>query len=506
MIAERVVVGRRIHAGAAAGPGVVGPGFVALIGDRIVAVDAAGGSPDDLIGPGTEVFDAGEGSVVAGLHDNHTFFTSQLLDHGGTDAGRLTDDDAVSAVRAAGGAPVVLRGMDASRASRLVSRAEAEHPDADVVALADDRAAIVATAAATRRLGELDPESNESLHALYAQLAQDPAAVRAAFSAAAAIMHRGGVTSVKDIAFDTHLGMLSTIDGMLADGDLRMRYAFASQPVAATADLAAGEAWRDRAGARFHGFKLMTDGSFDAGTADLLPPDDRWRRGQTSAVDYPAVQAEAERILAAGFRLALNADGDGAVRACIAVFERYAAAGRALPDGCSLSDVSLIDVGDAFRAARLGLAVETYPQMLRYPGYTHELMEELLGDERGRRLANLPALLAAGVLVSAGTDFPLFEPSLPESLLSSSERLLGTASLRERWLPDRSVDRRAVIGMWTDAGAAAMGEADRWGVLAPGAAADIAVFDTDLLSAPVEELAAARTTLVLAGGAVVHSA
>lgn len=499
MIADRVVVGRRIHTGR----GDARPGFVAMTGDRIVAVDVAGGAPDDLIGERTVVTDAGDGSVVPGLHDNHTFFTSQLLDHGGLDGAALTDDDVIAAARDSATGRAVVRGVDARRAEHLVRRVEAEAPGADVVVVARERAAIEATAAARRRLGDLDPESNESLHGLYTQLAEDPRAVRDAFAAAAAIMHRGGVVSVKDVAFDTHLGMLPEIDGMLAAGDLRLRYAFASQPVAAVADLEAGAAWREHPGARFHGFKLMTDGSFDTETADLLPPDDRWRRRQSSDVDYAAVQAEAARILAAGFRLALNADGDGAVRACIHIFERYTGV---LPAGCSLSDVSLIEDGDAARVARLGLAVETYPQMLRYPGYSVELMEELLGVERGGRLGNLRALRAAGAVVSAGTDFPLFEPSLPESLLSSAERILGTDGLGIRWRRDRAVDRHDVIAAWTSSAAAALGESGRWGALAPGAAADIAVFDTDLLAARPDELAAARTTLVLAGGAVVHAA
>ncbi|WP_022888281.1 amidohydrolase family protein [Agromyces italicus] len=503
MIADLVVVGRSIHPGAAA----AGPGFVAVAGNRIIAVDTTDASPDAFIGARTDVVDARAATVVAGLHDNHVFFTSQLLEHGGLDVATLSDEEVGAAARTAtsAGRSLAVRGVDAARAVTLVAAAEDENVYCDLVAIAHERTAIVATRAATQRLGELDPGSNESLHALYAQLADDEGAVQAAFAAAAERMHRGGVVSVKDIAFDTHLGMLPAIDRMLTNGTLALRYAFASQAVAAVPDLDAGAAWAGRPGARFHGYKLMTDGSFDELTAELLPPDDRWRRAQHAEVDYEALATQAQRVLAAGFRLALNADGDGAARACIEVFEDFAQHGT-LPAGCSLSDASLVDAIDAGRLGRLGIGVETYPQLLRYPGYDRALMEELLGAHRGERLGNFAAMLASGVAVTAGTDFPLFNPSLPEAMLSASERVLGDGDVAARWVTGNAVSRDAVVAMWTTVAARAMGQPGEWGVLAPGAAADLVVYDRELLHARPEELLDAVPALVLADGRVVHAA
>lgn len=480
--------------------GEPGPGFVAIAGGEIVAMDTEGRSPEDLIGSRTIVTEAGDGSVVPGLHDDHTFFTSQLLEHAGV--ADPTDVDALALARSArhAGHPLFLRDLDEGRVEALKERIGTECPGADVVLLARDRAALALTAPAASRLGDLDPQSNESLHTLYAQLAEDPHTVRRAFLAAQRRMHRGGVVSVKDIAFDTHLGMLGIVDDMLASGELDLDYAFASQPVAGRADLAAGETWRSRGGARFRGFKLMTDGSFDEGTADLLPSDDD-RRGQSADVDYGALAEEARRILDAGFALALNADGDAAVRACLDVFEAYGP----LPPGCSVSDASLVHDLDAERIGRLGLHVETYPQMLRFPGYDQALLDDLLGADRGAGLANLRGMLDASTppVVTAATDFPLFDPSLPEAILSASLRMLGEGRPQETWFPERGISRDAVVRMWTAASATVRGAGQ--GVLATGGPADVVVYPIDLLHAEPDALAGAEPVLVMRRGRVVHA-
>lgn len=497
-VADHVIIGRSMLPMT----GEPGPGFVAVADGDIIALETSGRSPDDLIGSRTIVTDAGDGSVVPGLHDDHTFFTSQLLEHAGV--ADPTDVDALALARAArdAGRTLFLRDLDDGRLEVLTERIETECPGTDAVLLASDRATLALTASATSRLGDLDPQSNESLQPLYAQLAADEPAVRRAFLAAQTRMHRGGVVSVKDIAFDTHLGMLDIVDDMLAAGELDLDYSFAAQPVARPADLAAGEAWRHREGARFHGFKLMTDGSFDEGTADLLPPDDDRRRRQIADVDYGALAEEARRILDAGFALALNADGDAAVRACLDVFEAYGP----LPPRCSVSDASLVHDHDAARIGRLGLHVETYPQMLRFPGYDIALLDELLGADRGGRLANLRGMLDAPTppVVTAATDFPLFDPSLPEAILSASLRMLGDGRPEERWFSERAIGREAVVRMWTAASATVRGAGH--GVLAVGGPANIVVYPVDLMHAGPDELAGTEPVLVMRRGRVVHAA
>ncbi|WP_176697069.1 amidohydrolase family protein [Microbacterium sp. 3J1] len=500
MIADRIVVGSRIRTR----EGDVGPGHVIIADGRIVATGRDRRAPREYVGPRTEVHDAGGGSVIAGFHDHHTFFTSQLLENAGLDAAALSDDD-VRALLAQPGEPVFIRGADDERMRRLARAFGSGEARGDVVVRGIDPQGLLLSSVASARLGNPDPSSNEDLAGLYAQLAREPDAVRSAFASAAQRMHRGGVTSVKDIAFDTHLGMLPQIDEMLREKALGLRYAFASQPVSARADLEAARGWVEgqaaagHGGARFHGFKLMTDGSFDEGTADLRSP--AGDLPDTLTFDADAVAAEATRILDAGFRLALNADGDAAVRACLQIF-----AGRRdpLPQGCSISDASLVDPEDATTIAALGLGVEYYTQILRYPGYDASTLGAWLHGSQRARLANLSVLVREGVDVASGSDFPLFEPSLPEALLSSAERILGDGPAEERRPSGEGVARDRVVSIWTDERGGFTGDRNR-GALERGYAADVVIFDRDLLAVATEELVGATPSLVLAAGEVVHA-
>ncbi|NKY07188.1 amidohydrolase, partial [Cellulomonas hominis] len=83
-----------------AATGTASPGHVAVAGDRILS--AGPGRGDHLVAPGTRVVDAGDGLVVPGLHDNHTFVTALMLEHAGVDASACaTAADVVGALRSA---------------------------------------------------------------------------------------------------------------------------------------------------------------------------------------------------------------------------------------------------------------------------------------------------------------------------------------------------------------------------------------------------------------------
>ncbi|QZN85479.1 amidohydrolase family protein [Cellulomonas sp. C5510] len=496
-----------------AATGTASPGHVAVAGDRILS--AGRGPGDEHVGPRTRVVDAGDGLVVPGLHDNHTFVTALMLEHAGADvSGCTTASEVVDALRSApeppAGGVLLARDAvlgDAARAG-LPDALDAAFPGSAAVVLGAGREWLVAGRAARAELGDgLDPGSNEALAPLYAALARDAGVVRRTYTDTARRMAAQGVVSVKEIAFDDYLGMLPVLDDLTRSGDVHLRISFASQPVQAPADLAFGDRARAAHASprlRFHGFKLMTDGSFDEYTGDLAGPADEWTARQHPTVDYAALRREARRIVAAGHNLALNADGDGAVGRCLDVIEEMLLDGMALPDLLSLSDVSLITDEDARRAGALGVFCEVYTQLLLIEGYTPDLVRDILGPEREQRLGNHARLLSAGARLTSGTDLPLFFPSLGEAMLSAAERRFPGGGPAGGWHPERGLSRAQVVDSWTGTAAAAMG-LDGWtGALRPGLRADVAVFDRDLLRVPADGLAGAAAVLTVAGGTVVH--
>jgi predicted amidohydrolase YtcJ len=502
---DTLVVGRWVWTGATTGPGAV------FVRNGTIAWCMLGTTDvRDLVGPGTRIVDAGDGLVMPGIHDNHTFLTAALLDHGSID-GRGLGDEAVLGLLAETvrehPARTVLAGNlagSADRGTRLTAELARRVPEAKAALLGDARAWLATTPRAGRELGECDPRSNESLAPLYAALARDERLVRDAMIATTRFFAAHGVTSLKDIAFDDYLGMLPVLGRLHDAGELPVRMAFAIQPVRAAADLSlADELRRRREGPRFHGFKLMTDGAFDEGTASLLDGDGLHG---SDDVDWDGVERQARRILDAGHRLALNADGDGAVRRSVHILERYVRNGGRLPDGSGLSDVSLIHEEDIPRVAALDLVVETYPHLVRQDGFDRALLERLL-DGRGHRLGPFRSLVRAGVRLTAGTDFPLFAPDVPQSILSASERLLPAVPDAEpdRWFPENGMSREEVLRSWTSRPGAAMGAPFGAGAFLAGAPGDIAVFDRNLLTATPDELAEACVVLTLQAGRVTHA-
>ncbi|MEU6541556.1 amidohydrolase family protein [Streptomyces sp. NPDC047000] len=488
-------------------------GHVAVSGATITAVGPGDGA--EWCGPRTEVVDAGEGLVCAGLHDNHVFLTGTVPDHLAVDLAG-TDDPAEAAARLVKAAdshpaPVPVLGSGWRGTGDALAAALGSAPDGRTVVVWDaDRALLWQNGTAARRYAILPgPISNEALAPVFADAFTDAGLVREVYGTAQDELFRRGVVSVKDIAFDDYLGALPVLRQMRAEGTLRLRLAFASQPVRRPVDLEFGR----RASAecrdpllQFHGFKLMTDGVWVDGTGHMLGGYPGLPGAGTELPDYEALEEAARRVVEAGFALGLNVDGDGAARWAVTVFERLAAAGHPVGPRHSLSDLSFVDPADAARAGALGLTFEVYPQFLGlFPSAEDCPAEALLGPA-GRGLNRFATMARSGVSLSSGTDLPLFWPSLPDAIRAATHRRFTDGSPPDGWCPEEALPAAEVVRAWTVGGARARGTAGRVGTLAPGLRADLAVFSHDLLGASPDELTQVQVTATIAGGEVVHRA
>jgi predicted amidohydrolase YtcJ len=114
-------------------------------------------------------------------------------------------------------------------------------------------------------------------------------------------------------------------------------------------------------------------------------------------------------------------------------------------------------------------------------------------------------MLEAGVPVGAGTDatrVASYNPWVCLRWLVSGMAIGGLRMTR----PDRRLDRRAALRLWTEGSAWFSGETDRKGRLAPGQFGDLAVLSDDYFSVPEDRIADITSVLTVVGGRIVHGA
>lgn len=329
-----------------------------------------------------------------------------------------------------------------------------------------------------------------------------------AFAAYQAMLHARGVTTVKEMVFDTGGGVPELLAGLEARGHLTLGVHVMSQPVDAPLDLATA----DRLGAlltgprlRFSGFNVMTDGSLGDREAELLAPYADGSPGPR--VDWAGIERAVLAADAAGHRVALHAQGDGAVRRSVDLLERC----RRGPDGRlvlrhALTDLEMAEASDLARLARLGAVAEVYPQITsrRTRAEAAALVDAAAGADRRGLFWQRRALADAGATIACATDLPLLVPDVPAAVLHACWGRFadGGAPL----VPDRTLRPEELLHAWTAGGAWDLGTEAETGALTVGRRADIAVLDADVLTADPDRLGAVRVALTVAGGRVVHRA
>jgi predicted amidohydrolase YtcJ len=250
---------------------------------------------------------------------------------------------------------------------------------------------------------------------------------------------------------------------------------------------------------RLDGVKLVLDGGVSGAAMEEPYADDsayrgalKWEREELAEV--------VEFAVGRGWRVATHAFGDRAVRIALDAYEQIAQRRPGLPAGTlTLEHAFLADAAQRARAARLGVAVTVQHPWL----YTHAAeMLRRWGPKRTAAVMPLRSWLAAGVLVSAGSD--TVRPVNP---------LLGvwgmvTRGTRDAGIvgPEEAIDRHVAIELLTSGGAGLTGELDRRGTLQPGRLADLVAYAVDPFTADIDELPCLEPVLTVVGGRATHDA
>ena len=243
-----------------------------------------------------------------------------------------------------------------------------------------------------------------------------------------------------------------------------------------------------RLGAIGAGGDLFADGAIGSHTAYLAQPyaDDSTTRGVlhlTSADVADHVVQCTERGIQAGFHVIGDAALDEVLEGFLAAADRLGAA-RIRAARHRLEHVEMPSVDAMATLADLGVTASMQPQFDELWGGRGGMYERRLGPGRAAPVNPFASLVRAGVPLAFGSDTPVTTPD--------PWRTVAAAVFHHR--PEERLTARAAFNAHTRGGWRAVGVDDA-GVLRPGAAAHLAVWETDELTvqAPDERIAAWST-------------
>jgi predicted amidohydrolase YtcJ len=246
--------------------------------------------------------------------------------------------------------------------------------------------------------------------------------------------------------------------------------------------------------------KLMADGALGSRGAALHDAycDDP---GNTGLVLIPPDEITRLTLEAAalGFQVCVHAIGDRANTLTLDALEAALARGPWPDHRFRVEHAQILTERDIPRFHRLG----ALPSMQA----THctsdmEWAAERLGPDRLRGAYAWRSLLATGVIIAGGSDFPVESPSPFHGLYAAVARRPRSGE-DPGWQPEQRMTREEAIRSFTSWNAYASRQEDSLGTLEPGRHADLVVLSDDVFTCAEARIKDIAPTLTLVGGQVV---
>jgi predicted amidohydrolase YtcJ len=252
--------------------------------------------------------------------------------------------------------------------------------------------------------------------------------------------------------------------------------------------------------------KFFADGILEGGTAALLEPYCDCPTSTGMPNWDPAELAEAvTAVVAAGFQPHVHAIGDAGVRAAL---DAFAASVRV--NGTAnrpvVAHTQLVDPGDLARFAELGVVANFEPLWAQLDPAQTDLTLPRLCQPRGDRQYQMASVLRSGAVVSFGSDWPVSSHVPMEGIAVAVTRQTAEGRPDGGWTPGERLTLDQALTAYTAGVAHQAGEEGRWGVLVPGARADLAWLDADLREVAPLDLAGVSVTGTWLEGTRVHDA
>lgn len=250
---------------------------------------------------------------------------------------------------------------------------------------------------------------------------------------------------------------------------------------------------------RIGAVKIFTDGSAGGRTAAMTRP---YLGGDPDDLGLLCLSDEevTDMVMAgheAGYRFAIHAIGDAAIEQ---VLNAYEAALAAHPDPDRrhrIEHCGWLRPDQMARMAQMHVLPAPQPAFLYYFG---DLYLTLAERERVEASHPMRTWIEAGLTPSASTDCPVVEIDPFANLYTMVTRKTSAGTVLGA---EHCLSMEEALDAYTRASAYAAHEETIKGRLVPGQLADVAVFDTDLLTCAPEEILTTRCDLTVLGGEIV---
>jgi predicted amidohydrolase YtcJ len=312
-----------------------------------------------------------------------------------------------------------------------------------------------------------------------------------AFQQSQEILLSNGITAVADMGTTTEDWTVIRRAGDL--GQLKVRilsYAAGVDHLLAVAGTQRTP-WLYDGKLRMVGVKLYSDGALGSRGAWLKQPyKDAPREKGLAFLSDATLKNLMSRAAMDGFQVAVHAIGDAANAQLIEAIEELAGTYKG-DRRWRVEHAQIVDTADLPRFARNGIIASMQPV---HQSSDWQMAEARMGIERLGGAYAWRSMLANGVPLAFGSDFPVESPNPFHGLAVAVSREDAQGRPPGGWLPEQKLTISQALDGFTRGAAYAAFAEDRLGTLERGALADFIFIDRDIFAATPQQI---RATQVL---------
>lgn len=470
-------------------------------------------------GEDTEVYELGDQLICPGFVDNHVFFTGYVWSHIGADlSGAATKKEAAQilqkyAENVPEGRSVLGHGLsvEAAGSDEDMDEVLKSFGSVPVVGFTEGRDGCIMNQAARDRFGFDESEVYaEVCWKVFDEYLRDEGFIKAEYEKFSALLAERGITGIKEIGFDRYSGFTKQLKQMEDQKVLKHRIHLVSQPVGHEMDYEYGKECQKLFQGdfiRFMGYNVMVDGEIASNNADVI---DAYKNLPGShgeqEVDYHALEEMTIKADALGMRCALHAEGDGAVRKTIDIYEKCRKVNGVRDSRHIITDLEMVRTEDLKRMAELGITACNYVQIIECLGdYEDFYGYDCVGEEGIKNYWPYKRMVENNVHAVCGTDLPLTVPDIPLSAYLTVNRTFPDGKPEGGINKECALTVGEILKFWTKEGQYANFKENVLGTLEAGKLADIAVLDQNLFEMEPEKLKEAKVSMTICDGKIVYS-